>query len=316
MPKKKTHEEFEREVLELGMGEYQLLSNYVNTRTKLCMKHIHCGHKYEIAPQRFLLGQRCPNCSKGFTKKRTHQEFVSEVEKKGMGEYILLSQYQNSNSYVQMKHLTCGHIYDVRPKKFSEGRRCPNCYTTPKKTHEEFVTEVRVNGDGRYELLSTYKSTTDYVKLKHKDCGYEYNVRPYNFISGSRCPKCASSKGEHFIYIFLKKAGLLFEREFSFTECKNINPLRFDFCVKKPNGDILLLIEYDGKQHYKEIAHFGGRNGYLNRVKNDRIKSNFAKSKSIPLLRIRYDQKHPEKLLSKVIEYVQKEGSFKVDRAS
>lgn len=379
MPKKKTHEEFEKEVLEIGKGEYELLSNYVNTRTKLWMKHISCGHEYQMMPEKFLLGRRCPNCSKGFCKRKTHEDFSAEVFEYGKGEYEILSPYQNNNTYIKMKHLPCGHVYDVRPKKFSEGRRCPkcssrkakpenkfkeeverigkgeyellspylnhkahvvmrhtacgqeykvrptnflqgsrclHCFGTPAKTHEEFLKEVEDIGGGRYELLSKYTLSREYVKMKHLDCGHEYKVRASQFSSGVRCSKCISSKGEKLIENLLKTVGLSYEREFSFPECKNVRPLRFDFCVKNPDGSILMLIEFDGIQHYEENARFGGRKGYLRRVKNDRIKSNFAKSKAIPLLRIRYDQKHPEQLLLKVLEHVQHDKKSQDNRAS
>lgn len=315
MAKQKTHEEFEREVMELGGGEYICLSNYKNWKTHVKMKHIICGHEYDVKPSKFKEGRRCPHCSR-IKKAKKEDEFKSEVEQIGKGEYELLSPYINHKEYVKMRHVVCGHEYKVRPTNFLQRNRCPKCYANPMKTHEEFLKDVLHLGFGRYKLLSNYESSKDHVKMKHLDCGHEYKVRPLKFIAGNRCPSCTSSKGELLIESVLKESGLSFKKEFSFPECKNMRPLRFDFCVHSIEEDVLLLIEFDGIQHYKEIKHFGGRKDFLRRVKNDRIKSNFAKNAGIPLLRIRYDQENPEQLLLKVIEHVHNGRNLKSNRAS
>lgn len=46
------------------LGEYQLKSNYVNALTKVKMLHITCGNTWEITPNKFKMGRRCPKCRK------------------------------------------------------------------------------------------------------------------------------------------------------------------------------------------------------------------------------------------------------------
>lgn len=312
--RRKTHAEFESQVMERGEGDYQLLSEYENNKTRIKMKHIVCGNEYMVRPTKFLQGNRCPACS--VRKSKTTEEFFKNVEILGEGDYQVLTPYKTHKEKVIMKHVSCGREYEVRPTNFMQGSRCLHCYGTQKKTHEDFLLQVLDEGKREYQLLSTYKNARTNVQLRHEVCGHEYNVRPDKFLAGVRCPNCSSSKGEHFVAKLLEKIGLLFESEVSFPECKNVKPLRFDFGVKDEKGNLVFLIEYDGVQHFKENSYFGGRTGYIRRLKNDRIKSNFAKEKGIPLLRIRYDQKSPEKLLLKVIENLNIIRNFQEKQAS
>jgi hypothetical protein len=56
----KTNEKFVSEVEEWGGGEYEVLGKYVNTKTKILLRHS-CGHEFEMRPSEFLNGgNRCP----------------------------------------------------------------------------------------------------------------------------------------------------------------------------------------------------------------------------------------------------------------
>lgn len=63
MPKRrKTQEEFEKEVFELVGNEYIVLGKYINSYTKIRIKHTVCGTEYYVIPNHFLNGCRCPVC--------------------------------------------------------------------------------------------------------------------------------------------------------------------------------------------------------------------------------------------------------------
>ena len=60
---KKTDKEFKHEVYTLVGNEYVFLDTYVNSYTKLKVKHDVCGNIYEVKPNSFLSGKRCPFCN-------------------------------------------------------------------------------------------------------------------------------------------------------------------------------------------------------------------------------------------------------------
>ena len=51
-----------------------------------------------------------------------------------------------------------------------------------------------------------------------------------------------------------------------------------------------MIIEFDGKQHYEPIEHFGGVEAYERLKLNDKIKNDYCEENFIDLIRIRYDQ--------------------------
>ena len=60
---KKTDKEFKQEIYSLVDDEYVFLDTYVNNYTKLKVKHKTCGNVYEVQPDHFLIGTRCPYCN-------------------------------------------------------------------------------------------------------------------------------------------------------------------------------------------------------------------------------------------------------------
>lgn len=63
MTKRKTDEEFKQEVFSLVKDEYVFLDTYVNKRTKIRVKHNVCGNVYDVKPNNFIRGRRCPYCN-------------------------------------------------------------------------------------------------------------------------------------------------------------------------------------------------------------------------------------------------------------
>lgn len=63
--KKKTTEEFKQEL----DNDYELLSEYINNKTHVLLKHKSCGFCYKVVPDAYVnQGQRCPRCRRKQTK--------------------------------------------------------------------------------------------------------------------------------------------------------------------------------------------------------------------------------------------------------
>ena len=115
-----------------------------------------------------------------------------------------------------------------------------------------------------------------------------------NHLNNQGCPICKESKGEKEIRNYLKNNNIVFESQKKFNNCRNKNPLPFDFYLPLLN----ICIEYDGIQHYKSNTFFGGEKGLKQRQINDKIKTQYCKDNDIRLLRIKYNQNNLKKLLS------------------
>ena len=79
MGKRITTEDFKKTIFELTGDEFELLSEYKNAKTKVIMKHNKCGNKFEIKPDNFKCGNRCPFCA---GKRHNIKE---AIEKQGCG---------------------------------------------------------------------------------------------------------------------------------------------------------------------------------------------------------------------------------------
>jgi len=102
-----------------------------------------------------------------------------------------------SNVYVNSKHklkIKCdkGHEYLSTWGNFHNGRRCPKCFGTPKKTIEEIRSYIESKG---YKLLSNvYINAFDKLLLRCSR-GHEYKVIWNNFQQGQGgCPECDPSR--------------------------------------------------------------------------------------------------------------------------
>ena len=67
------------------------------------------------------------NCPKCVYRKKDHETFLKEFNKTANNEYELISEYKNVSEKVLVKHIRCGHTYEVTPNKWLNGRRCPYC---------------------------------------------------------------------------------------------------------------------------------------------------------------------------------------------
>lgn len=280
MSRQKTNKQFVLEVKNLVGDEYEFIDNYIDNHTKLRVIHKKCQNTYMVEPKAFLYtGRRCPYCNGGVRKK--DEDFIKDFYNKANGEYILLSNYNNANARVKVKHLVCNNEYYVKPSKFLSDRKCPFCYGSHKKSSEEFKHEVENITNGEYEVLDDYITALNKIRFRHKKCGNIFNIKPNTFLCGSRCPFCKQSKGEKLIEKYFIQHNIYFEPQKQFNGCKVINNLKFDFYVPKFN----ICIEYDGEFHYRDIF----KNGDLEKQKNrDLTKNNFCIKNNMKLIRIPY----------------------------
>ena len=120
-------------------------------------------------------------------------------------------------------------------------------------------------------------------------CGAVFSALPakINNDHTTSCGCALQSSGERLITNILEELNVEFNTQYSFSDCRSVNVLRFDFAVFN-NSNLLYLIEYDGKQHFEPINLFGGIEGFKDRQKRDAIKNNYCEKYKIPLLRIPY----------------------------
>lgn len=187
--KKYTTSSFKQKVAELVDDEYVVIGEYVNNKTKIKMRHSFCGYEFEMKPNHFLSGARCAKCSGKL--QLTTDTFKDRVKQLVGDEYTVLGEYIDYKTKIKMQHNICGCIYDVTPSNFLSGHGCPDCYKSIPYTAESFANKVAELVGDKYTVLGKFIDSDTKIRMKHNYCGHEYEVRPYLFIHGNRCPKCS-----------------------------------------------------------------------------------------------------------------------------
>lgn len=206
--KKISPQEYKNIVYNLVGNEYTVLENYINSQTKIKMKHNICNTIYEVRPNSFIHRKsRCPNCSKH--KSYTPETFKEKVNELVNTEYTVLGSYINSQTKIKIRHNKCGNVYMVKPNTFINGSRCPKCFRSVPYTNKEFREKIFKLVGNKYSVLGDYVNSNTKIKMKHNICGYEYYVLPQNFFRGNRCPICSyelkRSLPEEIVAYFISK---------------------------------------------------------------------------------------------------------------
>lgn len=258
-----------------------------------CEKH----GEFKMRWNSFYSGSRCPKCAiKNRTDKqrKTHEEFVREVEEKYKDKYTILEKYKGIKTKILVRCNSCGHEWKITPDNLLRGKSCPKCViknmiSKERKTHKEFLREIeKIHGD-RYTILEEYINAKSKILVRCNKCGYEWKVIPRKLLYDTGCPKCNQSKGENRIENWLKQNNINFISQYTFEDCKYKQPLLFDFYLPFYN----CCIEYDGEQHFKAVD-FSGENYeralkiFKETQKRDKIKNEYCKNNNITLLRIPY----------------------------
>lgn len=100
------------------------------------------------------------------------------------------------------------------------------------------------------------------------------------------------SKGEELVRKVLERAGVRFEQEKRFKDCKGYRGtrLRFDFYLEHPLYGPT-LIEWHGRHHYEYTPHFHKRRqNYNYRRQMDTKKCGYALARDIPMFVIPFTE--------------------------
>lgn len=226
----------------------------------------------------------CTRCGKEFGSIRADSKICSQECRK-------LTRYTKTCEY-------CGIEYETtnKNKRYCSSQCASN---SRRKTHKEFVKELTEVHGGIIVPLNLYVSSNTSIKCKCLLCGREYNKPAHKYIGSYKegC-MCRKSKGETEIKHWLDDHGIQHREQYGFDDLKYKDKLLFDFAIIE-GKEVRMLIEYDGIQHYKPRGW--AKENFKEQNARDRMKDEYCKQNSIPLVRIPYTEKDVGLILSKVL---------------
>lgn len=204
-----------------------------------------------------------------------------------------------------------GHEWEAKISQRNVGNGCPYCSGKfPTNENNLLVSNPLLCEEWNY--IRNIKTPNEYtvcsgqkVWWKCKNCEHEWKAAISNRTKGRGCPKCCKSKGETIILEYLETKNIYYSTQYRLKECKDKNPLPFDFAIFEDSKKtkLKMLIEYDGELHY---IPYNKREGSQEKLKNtqyhDQIKTEYCNENNIELLRIPYWEKNNiEKIIDQII---------------
>lgn len=273
----RTTEQFISEARNIWGNKYDYsLTEYKGALRKVKIKYK--GIILEQSATSHLQGQSCENT--------LNQDLFLLKSKEIHGnryDYSLVN-FKHSNVAVLIGYN--GVYYTQKPYHHLSGSRPENLKLAVRKTTKAFIHESQHVHDFKYSY-----DKTEYLKNQIKvviicPIHGEFSQIPLSHLQGCGCPNCSESKGEKIIDKFLKENNINYTRQHKFSDCRNIFELPFDFYI----ASMRTCIEFDGKQHFQPVVHFGGIEAHERLKINDKIKNDYCEDNYINLIRIRYDQ--------------------------
>ena len=178
----------------------------------------------------------------------------------------------------------CGKIISTRTEHLVNGKtKSCGCYSK-QMAASHFQNDLTGKRFGK--LTVQYRTNNKKGRIYYHckcDCGKEIDVIYSSLVSGNtKSCGCLKSWKEEEIEKILIKNNIKFNREYRFKNCKDKNPLPFDFAIFKKD-QLIGLIEYQGVQHFTDNNNWGEHK--LNLIqKHDNIKEDFCRNNNLPLL--------------------------------
>ena len=290
MPRKKTHEEFVKEIETLYPDRYCFLTEYDGLRKPMMVKRNNCNHVLKVYPSNLYYDSDCPEC----TKNKNRQLFINNFTNLFNGEFELVDkdEYINSNTKVHVKHKMCRTIFPVTPHSILYSKRliCPKCDNSTNLV--PYVNDIYTLDKEMYKLLKDKNDGHKYFPNSRQKtwfvcpfCKKEHyrainNVHSY----GISCDRCSDniSYPEKYMGELLSQLGISYIRQFNDYWTKTY---RYDFYFSYNN--INFLIEMDGGLHFNQYQK--GNKSLLDIQASDMEKDELAMKNGFHLIRINSD---------------------------
>lgn len=207
--------------------------------------------------------------------------------------YLLLTnkeEIKNNTTYI--KYICPIHgEHEMMVNNLINGKKCPECaIDNAAEKYKLSVEEVksRISSLGGIVLnADEYKNSNEKnLQILCSECGNPFttSLSCFERYGGQVCPDCSGSEsvGEKKIRHYLENHKIIFKQYEWFPDCRDINPLPFDFYLPKYN----IIIEFDGRQHFGDTGYF--TYSFEQTKRHDEIKNNYCKANGFYLIRIPY----------------------------
>lgn len=267
---------------QLDRGFEILSGEYLNTETKLKVRHKMCGYEWMVRPHCLQAGRGCPRCHR--TKQSARQLYsidhvVNELAKRGI---TLLSDYSGAQKPITVKFNSCGHVVERTYNQLSRWPKCGICAPNARATEKDyFAIANEFNGTILKIASSVHRRSIWRCELGHK---FERSLASIKKCH-SFCTECNGAYGE---ILCRKVTETLFGVPFQKTRIPQMkSPKGHALELDIYNDKLRIAVEHHGAHHYRAVPHWNGIEGLKRQRLHDLLRRQFCKAKGILLVEIR-----------------------------
>lgn len=283
MSKKKTHQEFMKEVKH-KLRYFEVLSEYSGATKRMQFRCKKCGYVFEVLPNSFK-EHGCKKCGYKSMKKKNSKSF-DEWRNNLPSKYddYEFFNFTGAKKPITAKCLKCGRVHDYsNAGNFTQGiAGCKSCNCSWKKDNQHWVDLCAKNN------LTFLKKNGRNIKVKCNYCQrVSYKTASNLWKSGCKyCSRGSVSKEETEIYEWVKQLcpdAIQSDKSVLSKMGKRGHSLELDIYIPSAN----VAIEYNGR-HYHSTQHLmKSKNISFTEAKNwHRNKSLACEEKGIRLIHI------------------------------
>lgn len=260
------------------------LTKYISWKDKIiiiCRVH---GEFSQKINKHINSKQGCPKCN---NKNVSSEEFISKAKliHGDLYDYSLV-EYKTAKTKIQIRCNIHG-AFKCTPNNHLNGKGCPICSGSFLDL-DLFINKANKKHNFIYDYsIVEYNKSNENINIICSKHGI-FEQTPNNHLRGQGCPKCRLSKGELRIENWLATHNIKFQSQKRFSDCRNKQPLPFDFYLPEHN----ICIEFDGEQHTTPYRYKTDGDKFTKRFEqtklHDEIKNTYCELSNLKLIRISY----------------------------
>ena len=191
--------------------------------------------------------------------------------------------------------------HPMRVDLILQGCKCRECAGRHQPKEQRCADFIR-KSEKKYKDLfdysrvpAQYKNNDTPVEIRCLQHNYWFEVTPDTHLRKyGGCPVCNMSKGEFAIFLWLREHGINFKHnqvrlphQNLFCQVEYLVP---DFYL--PDTTPITIIEYNGEQHYEDVAHFRRHKKWNLEAQQERDRTlrDICRNKGYRLIEIHYEQ--------------------------
>lgn len=133
----------------------------------------------------------------------TTEEYKEKIKnsRNDYKEFNIVGEYKNSNTNIDIFHIKCNNLFNMRASVFLNGMSCPKCRISKiKDTTKSFKEKIQNKRKDYkdFEIIGEYINAKEKIEIKHLVCNKSFFMKPGNFVNLlHNCPRCSSNSLVH-----------------------------------------------------------------------------------------------------------------------